>query len=726
MTGKALSARAKAAKQRRVKNAKLATAHEVWENEQAKPEGMKKKSVRTIAKECDVSYSTLNRLVKGGRSLSAFNAKKRLLTAEEERTIVEYILESSDRALPPSLAEVELVANAILAARPSAPSDPRTVGKNWVDRFLDTYRDELQTHWCKPLDTVRARSLNPEILKHWMEEIVGGRYHGKFRPEDTYAFDESGFPAEFSRRCRVVGRRGTKTQHKQGTASRENTTVLITICADGTVLKPLIIYKAKNFRAAWAENNVAGASFAYSDKGWTDGEIAAAWLINDFDEQTRDKAAGRPRALFVDGHISHYSKKLLDHATSLGIEIFGYPPHCTHALQGLDVACFGRMKELFQEELRTFEEANGRGINKSDFAGVFGTAFLKAFTQETIAAAFSKTGIHPYNPDAVTPSQTKPSEATSIQAPFPLRAPSPVQAVLSVFESEKPTAFELNPDTYQTAAVPGETPPVTPTRMRRRLVGSLAQSQSGRTLIDNKLITSTFPVFEPTIEPVTPAATPRRRPRVQSELPATLEDARTMIEHQRAVIDSLRENLETKRAAVRRQNAQLLVQCFHLKKINHALRGKESQKKINKRKLFHGGKGRVLTDPEFKQLIAEVEAAKMRKVEARKESLQRRADAKATRASLDLQWARMLEDHAAAVRRWEGECLRLREMGTLVKNLPKKPKKPLKPRLNATSNAPAASREVEVDEDEGSDVEMDDSDAESSAESEDDLMGDDA
>ena len=44
MTGRALSDRAKASKQRRFKNAKLAAALELWENEQAKPQDVKKKS----------------------------------------------------------------------------------------------------------------------------------------------------------------------------------------------------------------------------------------------------------------------------------------------------------------------------------------------------------------------------------------------------------------------------------------------------------------------------------------------------------------------------------------------------------------------------------------------------------------------------------------------------------------------------------------------------------
>ena len=49
-------------------------------------------------------------------------------------------------------------------------------------------------------------------------------------------------------------------QHLQGGANCENVTALITICVDGTVLHLSIIFKAKNFRSSWGNNNVSEAS----------------------------------------------------------------------------------------------------------------------------------------------------------------------------------------------------------------------------------------------------------------------------------------------------------------------------------------------------------------------------------------------------------------------------------------------------------------------------------
>ncbi|THH06321.1 hypothetical protein EW146_g9649 [Bondarzewia mesenterica] len=162
--------------------------------------------------------------------------------------------------------------------------------------------------------------------------------------------DESGFTPSDEGRERVIRRRGTKTQHKQGGADHENVTALVTICADGTVLKPSIIYKGKNFMMKWTANNVAGASIAHSPNGWMDGELGLEW-IKDFNAQTEAKAKGHTHILLLDEHSSHHTLKLLAFAKDHNIKILGYPPHCTHALQGLDVVCFARMKEIWKQEV---------------------------------------------------------------------------------------------------------------------------------------------------------------------------------------------------------------------------------------------------------------------------------------------------------------------------------------------------------------------------------------
>ncbi|KAF8589787.1 hypothetical protein K439DRAFT_1644976 [Ramaria rubella] len=186
--------------------------------------------------------------------------------------------------------------------------------------------------------------------------------------------DETGFQPSDQGTQRVIGRQGTKTQDKQGGGDQETVTALITICADGTTLCPTVIFKGKNFHEEVGEQQY--------------GTLATQWIVNNFDAQMRAKANGH----------SHYTPKLLRHAKDNQIIILGYPPHCTHALQGLYVICFAHMKDIYRNEVHRFEELHSHKMAKADFMMVFGTAFLRAFTVDTVKAAFKATGIHPYNP----------------------------------------------------------------------------------------------------------------------------------------------------------------------------------------------------------------------------------------------------------------------------------------------------------------------------------------
>ena len=190
--------------------------------------------------------------INGKPSIHKNNQKKQHLTPAEEQVLVAYILGCADRGLPMDRDGIVLYANAILEKEGSkAAIKPSS---NWIDRFLLRHSDKLHTHWSKPLESQRARALNPDIIRHWYQQVlkphVVEREDGKeVLDADLYGMDEIGCPLTESTdqgTKRVVGCRETKTQHRVGGGNRENITVIVTICADGTKLKPMIIYKGKN------------------------------------------------------------------------------------------------------------------------------------------------------------------------------------------------------------------------------------------------------------------------------------------------------------------------------------------------------------------------------------------------------------------------------------------------------------------------------------------------
>jgi len=230
----------------------------LYHEEQKKPQSGRK-SIRTIAFLKGVDRTTLGCVINGGMTLHKFNGTKKKLTDVEEAVLVDHVLEQADRGFPFSHKTLAKAANAILEARGNTLIKP--LGKGWVSRFLIRHCKRLQTHWSKALDTARANNLNRPVVTHWFRSVVKKHYvDAGILPENTYGMDESGFLPEASQKTRVIGARGTKTQHMQGTACRENVTALVTICADGTALRPTVIFKARKFQRSWINNNFTKAS----------------------------------------------------------------------------------------------------------------------------------------------------------------------------------------------------------------------------------------------------------------------------------------------------------------------------------------------------------------------------------------------------------------------------------------------------------------------------------
>ncbi|TFK82751.1 CENP-B protein, partial [Polyporus arcularius HHB13444] len=244
-------------------------------------------------------------------------------------------------------------------------------------------------------------------------------------PECIYGMDETGIQQGVGVTERVIGPAGQKVQYQQRSGNRENITVLVTICADGTSTPPAVIYKGDTYHASWKQDNPLNASLGYSKKGYTDGEISVAW-IKQFDQQTKGKAAGRRRLLLVDGHSSHFTYDFLDYARQNKIHVLCYPSHGTHVFQGLDVVVFSSLKRHWTAERDVFERGGGK-ITKSNFLSVYAKAHTKALSHANVTAAFRKTGVVPFNRAVVTQDMMAPSLESSCRGTLPLPQTTPIR-----------------------------------------------------------------------------------------------------------------------------------------------------------------------------------------------------------------------------------------------------------------------------------------------------------
>ena len=109
------------------------------------------------------------------------------LTVVEEEAVVQYILKRDARGFSPRRADVEDMANLLLAKH-----GIRRIGKCWTDCFI-AQRPELRTHFSCVYDYQRALQEDPDALIRWF--CLVENIHAKYNivDSDFYNFDEMGF-----------------------------------------------------------------------------------------------------------------------------------------------------------------------------------------------------------------------------------------------------------------------------------------------------------------------------------------------------------------------------------------------------------------------------------------------------------------------------------------------------------------------------------------------------
>ena len=179
-------------------------------------------------------------------------------------------------------------------------------------------------------------------------------------------------------------------------------TVVHGINSQGWWIPPLIILAGVNHLAKWYKESSLPSNWriAVSDKGWTDDKLGYEW-IQHFNAHTEARKRGSRRLLILDGHSSHHSIRFEDYCKENNIITLCMPPHSSHILQPLDVACFGPLKVAYSRQIERKMRAGVSHITKEDFLAVYYPTHLAALTLSNIQNGFEAVGLVPHNPDEV-------------------------------------------------------------------------------------------------------------------------------------------------------------------------------------------------------------------------------------------------------------------------------------------------------------------------------------
>ena len=231
-------------------------------------------------------------------------------------------------------------------------------------------------------------------------------------PELIYNIDETGFNTDH-KPGQVVGTSDRRIQIPSIVSSRGFTTTVIS-CVNGIgqVLPPYFIFKGKKRNDELMENALPGSVYNLSDSGWSNGQIFADFLDKHFKKYVTKKE-GQKVLLLFDGHKSHITAEVKAWAQMNSVILFLLPPHTSHALQPLDVACFAPLKQKYSVECDKYlRDHKGHLITRFQVAGLVSKAYGVAFTPATIIASFRKSGIFPFDPSVISEENVTPSKVS--------------------------------------------------------------------------------------------------------------------------------------------------------------------------------------------------------------------------------------------------------------------------------------------------------------------------
>ncbi|TFY77763.1 hypothetical protein EWM64_g6246, partial [Hericium alpestre] len=217
----------------------------------------------------------------------------------------------------------------------------------------------------------------------------------------------------------------------------ELVTVIECVCTDGTsAVPPGFVFKGVKMCTEWfLEDEVteSGETVEFNSKimlgtsenGWTSEEICLEWMRLVFVLHVKvNVPEGETALLIYDGHNSHSTGPLVELALENNIVLYRLPPHTTHRLQPLDVGVFSPLQIAWEARCNEVMAKTGSGIGIQDVVAEYMTARKASFTEKTISAAWTKSGIRPLNPDIFIDSDFAPSHLTSTQAHFPSSFPA--------------------------------------------------------------------------------------------------------------------------------------------------------------------------------------------------------------------------------------------------------------------------------------------------------------
>lgn len=148
-------------------------------------------------------------------------------------------------------------------------------------------------------------------VKWWVTSVVAkleadGLSDVLFDPTKIYNADETAFVFD-PKKGLVLAPIGTKRVHNITEREKEQISVMLTLCADGNLMTPYVIYPGQRLHASISQrltDMATNINYTITQSGWETAESMLKY-VECFDAELVKKSVQKPVVMFLDGHSSH-------------------------------------------------------------------------------------------------------------------------------------------------------------------------------------------------------------------------------------------------------------------------------------------------------------------------------------------------------------------------------------------------------------------------------------
>ena len=250
----------------------------------------------------------------------------------------------------------------------------------------------LKTAIAYSIELIRVTEASLEAIERWFNILFRTIDEFRILLKNIYNCDETGFALEKRKVMQVVIDTEVGQKYEAEPSCQEWITVMECICADRSLIAPMVIFKGENIYKSWIPveqlkaMHVERWHVSCNKKGWTSNGHGIEWLKKSFEPATREKANSQFQLLICDGHDSHISADFIQHCIVNRIILLLLPLHYSHLMQPLDISVFHSLKQATRSALKQFYHTDIMRLQKVEWFNCFIKARETALTVKNIKA----------------------------------------------------------------------------------------------------------------------------------------------------------------------------------------------------------------------------------------------------------------------------------------------------------------------------------------------------